>query len=173
MIMFWKIMWLKNRTLGNFAKGELKKKQVQWNLPENPDWQHNWNLFIQCFSCYRATKKALVFKFVPFSNVTETRMWWKGRVILTAAFLLWRNYSVCPQLGHWSWTDMWHGRGLGLSRTDSPTSVTEMPKECSVRIKWKTIWMQTGGDAARENKLIEESSGPRGLSGRTCCQVCD
>lgn len=50
-----------------------------------------------------------------------------------------------------------------MSSADSLTSVIEMQEEYCVRIKWKTILTQTGGAVARENKLIEELSAPRGL----------
>lgn len=62
--------------------------------------------------------------------------------------------------------DLWHGQGLGMSRTDSLTPVIEMQEEYCIRIKWKTILTQTGGAVARENKLIEELSAPCGLVGR-------
>lgn len=85
------------------------------------------------------TKSALVLTLDSVNNITWSRMWWRGRVILTAAFLLVRNYSACPQSGHWSGRDLWHGRGLGMSSTDSLTSEIEMQEEYCIRIKWKTI----------------------------------
>lgn len=52
---------------------------------------------------------------------------------------------------------------FGMSTADSLTSVIEMQEENCIRIKWKTILMQTGAAVARENKLIEELSAPCGL----------
>lgn len=62
------------------------------------------------------------------------------------------------------------GQGLGMSRTDSLTSVIEMQEENCIRIKCKTILTQTGGAVARENKLIAESSAPCGLVARPAAE---
>lgn len=111
--------------------------------------------------------------YVFFPPTQQWKMWWRGRVILTVAILLVRQSLVCPQRGHWSWTGMWYGQGLSMSWTNWLTSVIHMQEECCFHIKRKTILTQTGGAVARENRLIEDLSGNCGLSGKTCCRVCD
>lgn len=109
-------------------------------------------------------QSVLVFRIGSVNNITRSRMWWRDRVILTAALLLVRNYSARPQSGRWSRERLiGMAEVFGMSRTDSLTSVIEMQEEYCIRIKWKTILTQTAGAVARENKLIEELSAPCGL----------
>lgn len=149
------------------------RQQIKWLFPETctdrvsaPWYLTLKQLIYQLRSTCRLGAQWLAQSIISF----WWRMWWKGRVILTEAFLLVRNYAFCPQSGQWPGRDSWHGQGLGMSRTGSLTSVIEMQEENCTHIKCKTILMQTGGAVARENKFIMELSVPCGLVARPAAE---
>lgn len=139
--------------------------------PRPPDTWHRSSWSVRAPRLWQDS--VLVFRTGSVNNIAGRRMWRRGRVILTEAVQLVRNYSGCPQIGHRSGTDLCHSQSLGMSTTNSLTSVIEMQEEYCICIKWRTILTQTGGAVARENKLMEELSAPRGLVGKTCRRVYD